>query len=207
MSLKGKALLERARDVDLLILDVDGVLTDGGLYYGPDGEVMKRFNVKDGHGLVLARLTGLRAAILTARRSGLVKVRFEDELKLSPVSQGNRDKRAGLFKLLEEAGVPPHRAGYVGDDVNDLAPMQEVRFTACPSDACSEVRRTVHYVAGAPGGHGAVREIVELLLKAQGKWKQALDIMLNGVPDLATAGARPAAAGDRLPLRKPKRTR
>jgi len=171
----------RARDVELLVMDVDGVLTDGGLWYGPDGEMFKRFDVKDGHGLVLARLVGLRAAILTARRSKIVEIRAR-ELGLSPVSQGNRDKRAGLFKLLEEAGLPASRAAYVGDDLNDLAPMEEVHLAACPSDACPEARAMAHFVSSAPGGHGAVREIIELLLKAQGKWDRAMALMLGEPP-------------------------
>lgn len=181
MAIARDELEKRARDVDLLVLDVDGVLTDGGLWYGPEGELFKRFDVKDGHGLVVARLCGLSAAILTARRSKIVEARAR-ELGLSPVSQGNRDKRAGLFKLLEEANVSASRAAYVGDDLNDLAPMEEVRLAACPADACAEARARAHYVAQAPGGRGAVREVIELLLKAQGKWDHALDLMLGRVP-------------------------
>src|SRR4051812_29645262 len=112
MKLSKTALLKRARQIDLLILDVDGVLTDGGIYYGNEGELQKRFDVKDGHGLVLARLTGLRTAILTARRSKIVELRC-GELGCAPISQGNRDKRAGLFALLENAGVTADRAGYI----------------------------------------------------------------------------------------------
>jgi 3-deoxy-D-manno-octulosonate 8-phosphate phosphatase (KDO 8-P phosphatase) len=182
MKLSPSQLARRARAVDLLVLDVDGVLTDGGLFYGPEGEALKRFDVKDGHGLVLAHLTGLRAAVLTARRSAIVEKRAT-ELWLSPISQGNRDKRAGLFALLEEARVPAARAGFVGDDLNDLPAMSEVGFACCPSDAVPEVRKIAHYVAGARGGHGAVREIVELILKAQGRWAQALAIMRAGRRD------------------------
>jgi 3-deoxy-D-manno-octulosonate 8-phosphate phosphatase (KDO 8-P phosphatase) len=174
-----KSVRERARGVELLVLDVDGVLTDGGLYYGAEGEALKRFDVKDGHALVLAHLTGLRAAVLTARRSSIVEKRAA-ELWLSPVSQGNRDKRSGLFALLTEAGVSASRAGYVGDDVNDLPAMLEVGFAACPSDAAAEVKKAAHYVARARGGRGAVREIVEIILKAQGRWQRALDLMMFG---------------------------
>jgi 3-deoxy-D-manno-octulosonate 8-phosphate phosphatase (KDO 8-P phosphatase) len=168
-----RGLLARARAVDLLVLDVDGVMTDGGLYYGPDGEALKRFDVKDGHRLVLARQAGLRAAILTARRSALVERRAR-ELGLAPVCQGCRDKREGLRRLLEEAGVPAQRTAYMGDDLNDLPPMTMVRLAACPADACPEVRRAAHLVTRAPGGRGAVQEVVELLLRAQGKWETAL---------------------------------
>ncbi len=166
-------LLQRARDVELLVLDVDGVLTDGGLYYGADGEQLKRFDVKDGHGLVLAHLVGLRAAILTARRSGIVEKRAA-ELWIDPVLQGHRDKRAGLEQLLSLAKVSPERAAFVGDDLNDLPAMSQVRLAACPADAVSEVRERCHYVAQACGGRGAVREILEMILKAQGKWADAV---------------------------------
>jgi 3-deoxy-D-manno-octulosonate 8-phosphate phosphatase (KDO 8-P phosphatase) len=181
MRLGPRQLRQRAREVELLVLDVDGVLTDGGLYYGAQGEALKRFDVKDGHGLVLAHLTGLRVAILTARRSAIVEKRAE-ELWIAPVMQGFRDKRAGLAALLEEANVPPERVGFMGDDVNDLPPMTAVRFAACPADAVAEVRRASHYVAKAKGGRGAVREVVELLLKAQGKWNQALATMVRPLP-------------------------
>ncbi len=176
-----KQLLERARQIELVVLDVDGVLTDGGLYYGPEGEVLKRFDVKDGHGLVLARITGLRAAILTARRSKIVEVRGA-ELGISPISQGNKDKGAGLTQLLAEAKVAPERAAYIGDDLNDLAPLSMVHFRACPADAHPLVRAEAHYVAKASGGRGAVREIVELILDAQGKLEKALAFMRGQAP-------------------------
>lgn len=174
-------ILDRVRDVDLLVLDVDGVLTDGGLYYGPEGEVLKRFDVRDGHSLAFSRHVGLRAAILTARRSQIVETRGK-ELGLSPVFQGRKDKRTGLNELLAQAGVDASRAAYMGDDLNDLAPLGMVRFAACPADAAPEVREAVHYVASAPGGRGAVREIVELILKTQGKWDTVVERMKQGIP-------------------------
>ncbi|HEY3447797.1 MAG TPA: HAD hydrolase family protein [Myxococcales bacterium] len=163
----------RAREVELLVLDVDGVLTDGGLYYGAEGEQLKRFDVKDGHGLVLAHLVGLRVAILTGRRSAIVEKRAA-ELWIAPVLQGHRDKRTGLAELLAQASVRAERAAYVGDDLNDLPAMSEVRLAACPADAVSEVRERCHFVAQAAGGRGAVREVLEMILKAQGKWAEAV---------------------------------
>jgi len=173
MRLSTKERRARARAVELLVLDVDGVLTDGGLFYGPEGDTLKRFDAKDGHGLVLARHLGLRAAILTGRRSAMVEKRAA-ELGISPVCQGQRDKRTGLVALLEEARVPASRAGYVGDDLNDLPAMAQVCFTACPSDARPEVKAAAHFIARARGGYGAVREVIEEILKAQGRWTQAL---------------------------------
>jgi 3-deoxy-D-manno-octulosonate 8-phosphate phosphatase (KDO 8-P phosphatase) len=169
-------LLRRARSIELVVLDVDGVLTDGGLYYGAKGEMMKRFDVRDGHGIVLGRIVGLRTAVLTARRSTIVDVRAK-ELQIHPVRQGEREKRRGLDRLLREAGVRPNRAAYMGDDVNDLGPLEMVELAACPSDAASEVERACHFVAQSPGGAGAVRELFEFIIMAQGKWKAAMDLM------------------------------
>ncbi len=181
MKLTAAQLRARARDVDLLVLDVDGVLTDGGLYYGPEGEALKRFNVRDGHGLVLARAVGLRAAILTARRSRIVEVRGT-ELGLSPISQGNRDKARGFADLLEQTGIDAGRVAYVGDDVNDLPALKAARLAACPADAAPEVLAAAHFVTRAKGGHGAVREVVELVLKARGQWEEALAVRLPPPP-------------------------
>lgn len=167
--------IERAKKVELLVLDVDGVLTDGGLYYGPDGEALKRFDVKDGHGIVLCRDTGLPAAILTARTSLAVEVRSK-ELRIPFVLQGQRDKKAGLEKLLELSGLSAERLAYMGDDVNDLPVLSRVGFAAAPADARQEVKDLAHYVCENRGGHGAVRELCELLLRAKGLWESALAI-------------------------------
>lgn len=163
-------LTERAARVRLLVFDVDGVLTDGGLYYGDDGEAMKRFDVKDGHGIVMARLAGLRTAILTARSSTIVETRGR-ELGMAAIFQGRRDKTTGLGELLAQLGVEPGECAYMGDDLNDLGPLSLVGLSACPADAALEVRQEVHYIARNPGGRGAARELVELCLKATGKWE------------------------------------
>jgi len=165
-----------AARVRLLIFDVDGVLTDGGLWYGAEGEQLKRFDVKDGHGLVMARLAGLPSAILTARTSRIVEVRGR-ELGLAAVYQGRRDKLAGLADLLGELNIPPEACAYMGDDVNDLGPMGRVALPACPADAALEVRQQALFVAQNPGGRGAARELVELCLKASGRWSQVLELM------------------------------
>ena len=174
-------LQQLAAQVELCIFDVDGVLTDGGLHYGPQGEVQKRFDVKDGHGIVMARLTGLPCAILTARTSEIVALRAK-ELGIAHVLQGQKDKRAGLTALLGAAGVAAAAAAYMGDDVNDLGPMAMVALSACPADAAPEVRQEAAFVSRRPGGGGAARELLELVLKATGRWERALT-MMRGVPD------------------------
>ncbi|PTL76416.1 HAD family hydrolase [Vitiosangium sp. GDMCC 1.1324] len=177
-------LTERASRVRLLIFDVDGVLTDGGLYYGGDGELMKRFDVKDGHGLVMARLAGLRTAILTARTSSIVEVRGL-ELGVTSVLQGRKNKLAGFRELLAQLEVPAGECAYMGDDVNDLGPLGLAGLSACPADAAPEVRQEVHYVARSRGGHGAARELVELCLKASGRWEATVQHMRD--PDALQA--------------------
>jgi 3-deoxy-D-manno-octulosonate 8-phosphate phosphatase (KDO 8-P phosphatase) len=172
-------LRERARAVELLVLDVDGVLTDGGLFYGPDGELFKRFDVKDGHAVMIARRMGLRVAILTARRSRIVQVRGE-ELGIDPISQGTKDKRAGFEALLAQVGIAAEKTAYVGDDVNDLGPLSLARLACSPADGALEARQAAHYVTRAPGGHGAVREVVALVLQAQQKWEQVIESMRAG---------------------------
>ncbi|HEY9014371.1 MAG TPA: HAD family hydrolase, partial [Gemmatimonadales bacterium] len=160
------------------------VLTDGGLFYGGEGEVMKRFDVKDGHGLVMARLAGVRTAILTARTSSIVEVRGL-ELGVTSVLQGRKNKLAGFRELLEQLEATPQECAYMGDDVNDLGPLGLAGLSACPADAAPEVRQEVHYVARCRGGHGAARELVELCLKASGRWEATVQHMRD--PDALQA--------------------
>lgn len=167
---------ERAAKVSLVVFDVDGVLTDGGLHYGPEGEVAKRFDVKDGHAMVLARLTGLPVALLTARTSKIVEYRAA-ELKLARVYQGRREKGPALVELCAELGVAPADCAYMGDDLNDLAPLALAGLAACPADAVAEVHAAAHFVATRPGGHGAARELLELVLKATRRWPAVLERM------------------------------
>jgi 3-deoxy-D-manno-octulosonate 8-phosphate phosphatase (KDO 8-P phosphatase) len=165
---------DRAATIKAIIFDVDGVLTDGGLWYGPTGEAMKRFDVKDGHAMVLARLTGLPIAILTARTSTIVEVRAQ-ELKLAKVFQGRREKGPAFEELCAELGIAPAEAAYMGDDVNDLPALTRSGLSGCPADAVPQVREAVHFVSTRSGGHGAAREFIELVLHATGRWEQALE--------------------------------
>lgn len=160
--------VERAAQVRLMILDVDGVLTDGRLYYGPDGEALKAFHVRDGHGIKLLREAGIEVAILTARQSKIVAVRAR-ELGVERVIQGAADKVAGFERVLADTGANEQQCGYVGDDWPDLAVLGRVGFAATVADAVPEVRAAAHWVAKAPGGNGAVRELAEFVLHAQGR--------------------------------------
>jgi 3-deoxy-D-manno-octulosonate 8-phosphate phosphatase (KDO 8-P phosphatase) len=177
-ALPAQELERRASAIGLVVFDVDGVLTDGGLYYGPQGEALKRFDVKDGHAIVLARLVGLRCAILTARTSEIVAIRAA-ELKLAAVYQGRKLKGPALDELLRELQVAPEACAYMGDDVNDLDPMGRVGLSACPADAVPEVRAQASFVTQSAGGRGAARELIELCLKASRRWEQSLERMFG----------------------------
>jgi 3-deoxy-D-manno-octulosonate 8-phosphate phosphatase (KDO 8-P phosphatase) len=153
------------RHVRALIMDVDGVLTDGGLYYTENGDELKRFDVRDGQGLVLLRQAGILTAIVTGKRTTLV-ARRADELGIAEVHQGVSDKGATVAALLAHHSVPPAAACYVGDDINDLPALRLVGIAVAVADAVPIVRRTAHYVTRAPGGHGAIREVCDLILAA-----------------------------------------
>jgi 3-deoxy-D-manno-octulosonate 8-phosphate phosphatase (KDO 8-P phosphatase) len=153
----------------LLILDVDGVLTDGRLVYGPAGEETKVFYVRDGHAIVAARAAGLDVAVISGRSSPAVSRRLED-LGVREVHQGVRDKVALLPDLCSRRGVAPGDVAFMGDDLQDLPLLTRVGLALAPADAVHEVRRVAHWISRLPGGSGAVREAVEWLLKARGAW-------------------------------------
>ena len=156
----------RAARVRLVVLDVDGVLTDGRLYFGADGEALKVFDVRDGHGVRLLREAGLGVALLSSRASPIV-ARRASELDIAPVLQGERDKLAGLNRLLASTGVAAADCAYMGDDWPDLPVLAQVGFAAAVADAAPEVRRAAHWIAPAAGGRGAVRALAEYVLRCR----------------------------------------
>lgn len=167
------ASVTRAARIRLMIFDVDGILTDGSLHYGPDGEVIKTFNVLDGHGIKLLQQAGIATAIISARQSALVARRAAD-LGIRHLFQGVHDKRAAFEQLLTHTGVAAEQAGFIGDDVIDLPILLRVGFAASVPNAHAEVRSRVHYVTQATGGRGAVRELCDFILRAQGKYEAVL---------------------------------
>jgi 3-deoxy-D-manno-octulosonate 8-phosphate phosphatase (KDO 8-P phosphatase) len=160
-----RALLARAARVRLLLLDVDGVLTDGRIYYGPDGEALKAFDVKDGHGIVLLR-DHVQLGVISGR-PGKASQRRLEELRFQHLIFGQRDKLAG-YAQLAHLGLGDDEVAYMGDDVNDLPLLRRVGLSAAPADARPEVLAGVHFVSRQPGGRGAVRELCELVLRAKG---------------------------------------
>ena len=164
---------ERAARVRLMIFDVDGILTDGSLHYGPEGEVIKTFNVLDGHGIKLLQQSGVATAIISARQSALVARRASD-LGISHVHQGVHDKRAAFEQLLDKTGIAPEACGFVGDDVIDLPILLRVGFAASVPNAHPEVKSRVHFITETAGGAGAARELCDFILRAQGNYEAAL---------------------------------
>ncbi|SIT66951.1 3-deoxy-D-manno-octulosonate 8-phosphate phosphatase (KDO 8-P phosphatase) [Ectothiorhodosinus mongolicus] len=166
-------LLERAQAVRLLILDVDGVLTDGSLFIGDDGQQYKAFNSKDGHGLRMLMDAGIEVGILTGRQSDVVLHRCRD-LGIQHIIQGRRDKLDALTGLLEAVGVSAEQCAFMGDDLVDLPVMRRVALGMAVADATLQVREHAHWVSHYPGGRGAVREACEFLLETQGRLEAAL---------------------------------
>lgn len=163
----------RAARIRLMIFDVDGILTDGSLHFGPDGEVIKTFNVLDGHGIKLLQQYGVATAIISARQSAIVARRAAD-LGIVHVHQGVHDKRAAFQQLLAQGNFDLEKCGFVGDDVMDLPILTRVGFAASVPNGHPEVRARVHYVTQAGGGCGAAREICDFILRAQGNYEAAL---------------------------------
>jgi 3-deoxy-D-manno-octulosonate 8-phosphate phosphatase (KDO 8-P phosphatase) len=163
----------RAARVRLMVFDVDGVLTDGSLQYGAEGEAIKTFNVHDGLGIKLLRQGGVKTAIITARSSAIVARRAAD-LGIDHVQQGAHDKKAAFEQLLAHFGFTADEAGFVGDDWIDLPALTRSGFAVSVPNGRTEVRERAHYVTQAAGGHGAVREICEFVLRAQGSYEAAL---------------------------------
>jgi 3-deoxy-D-manno-octulosonate 8-phosphate phosphatase (KDO 8-P phosphatase) len=168
-----EAVLARAAQVRLMIFDVDGILTDGSLHFGADGELMKRFNVLDGHGIRLLQASGVQTAIISARASTIVLRRAAD-LGIDHVIQGAHDKRVAFDGLLADTGMTPAQCGFIGDDWLDLPLLLRVGFAASVPNAHPEVRSRVHHVTAQPGGSGAAREVCDLILQAQGTYEAAL---------------------------------
>lgn len=166
-------VLARARTVRLVILDVDGVLTDGRIVYGTGGIELKAFDVQDGHGVKLFHRTGLRTAILTGRASDIVARRAE-ELGITDVVQDARDKLAAYRELLARHALTDAQIACIGDDVTDLPLLARAGLAVAVPGAVPEARAAAHYVTRRAGGRGAVREVLDLILKAQGLWDQVL---------------------------------
>ncbi len=157
----------------LLVFDVDGVLTDGGIYYDNDGKESKRFHVRDGFAFKRAMEQGLHVGVITGRQSNVVTHRM-NELGVQLLIQNCKDKRQGLETLCQQAGVQPSEASFLGDDLIDLPAMHICGYPMAVADAVEETRAAATYITQTPGGHGAAREAIEHILKSRGDWPNVM---------------------------------
>ena len=163
----------QARKIKLLIMDVDGVLSDGGIFISAEGEAFKRFDIKDGLGISLWHRMGFKTAIITGRSSAIVEKRAA-ELGISEVRQGQSNKRIAYAELKRELGLTDEEIAYIGDDLIDLPVLQQAGLAVAVADAAPEAKLMSHYVTAHNGGHGAVRETVEFMLRAKKLWDDAV---------------------------------
>ena len=168
---------EKLAAIDLLIMDVDGVLTQGEVIYQDDRSQIKMFSVKDGLGLRLLMDAGIKTAIVTGRSAGALEARVAN-LGIPFLFHGVSDKAAALLEVVEQSGIPAERMAFIGDDLPDLPIMKRVGFSIAVADAAPEVKERVDMITHLPGGKGAVRETCEAILKAKGLWEIAIETYL-----------------------------
>jgi len=175
-----KSLKERIKRVKMLLLDVDGVMTNGGIILGPGKMEMKKFHAHDGMGIALAKAAGLWVGILTGRDSDTVRKRAR-ELKIDIVEQGFLDKEKSYQGVLKKYGLKDEEIAYVGDDLLDIPILERVGFSICVANGVEEAKKISHYVTKRNGGDGAVREVVEMLLLEKGKKEAALTSIFKAI--------------------------
>lgn len=163
----------RARGIRMIVFDIDGVLTDGSLFYGDDGQEYKAFNSRDGHGIKMLQATGVEAGIITGRSSQVVLHRARN-LGINHIFQGAHDKLVAFDALLRAQGLAPEHIAYMGDDVVDLPILRRCGLAITVPDAPAEVKDRCHYVTRAGAGRGAAREVCEALMRVQGTWAAQL---------------------------------
>lgn len=166
--------------IKIFVIDIDGTFTDGSIYYDETGNEIKKFSVKDGVGLVIARACGIRIMVLTGRACGATERRMR-ELGVDYLFQEIKDKRSFLSRFMAEHDIKEEELGYIGDDLNDLAAMGLAGFVGCPADACREVRELAKYISPLRGGCGAVRDVIEYFLTEAGQWDAAVDRVYGDV--------------------------
>jgi 3-deoxy-D-manno-octulosonate 8-phosphate phosphatase (KDO 8-P phosphatase) len=167
-------VVSRARRIKLLLMDCDGVLTDGKVWLTGDYDEQKSFHTRDGQGLALMHRAGLLTGIISGRKSSAVDRRAHD-LKIAYVHQFAKDKVQALNEIISEAGVSSDECAFIGDDVADIAVMRRVGFAVAVADAARETKEVAHYVTEMNGGEGAVREVCELILKSQNRWEELIE--------------------------------
>ncbi len=168
-----KNIKEKLKKIKLLILDVDGVMTDGSIIMDDEGHELKSFNVRDGHGIKILQRFGVKVAILTGRKSKVVEYRAKD-LEIKDVYQGALNKKEIFEKILSKHKLSTDEVAYLGDDIVDIPVLKRVGFSVAVDDALDVVKKSVDYVTKNSGGRGAVREVCEMILQVQGKWSEVV---------------------------------
>ncbi len=171
-------IANKAQKIKLLILDVDGVMTNNMLIYSDDGLESKTFNTRDGHGMVLLQKSGIEIGIITGRKSQLVANRMQD-LKVKHVYQGVPDKLPTFLKLVADLGLSLNEIAYIGDDILDLPILMRIGLAVTPANGDEEVKSRVDYISSYKGGEGCVREVCEIILRSQNLWQQHMDFFLR----------------------------
>ena len=162
------------KKIKYLVIDVDGTMTDAGIYYDEHGNELKKFCTKDAAGFFAARESGIKIMVLTGRECQATTRRMK-EMKVNYIVQNIRDKVTYLQNFMKENQISQDELGYLGDDLNDLGGMKLAGFVGCPADACEEIKAVADYIAEAKGGYGAVRDIISHLLKKRGEWEKAIE--------------------------------
>ena len=175
---KMQIITEKAKKLKLLILDVDGVLTDAKLFFDNQGNEYKSFHARDGHGIKLLRQTGVEVAVISGRKSNSVALRMKN-LGIEHVYQGHENKRAAFNEVIEKIGITPEQAAHVGDDLLDLPIMIRVGLSIAVSDANFAVKQRADWCTTLPGGHGAVREVCDFIMQAQGHFDEVVNAYLK----------------------------
>ena len=171
-------IVEKAKKLKLLILDVDGVLTDGKLFFDNEGNEYKSFHARDGHGIKLLRQTGVEVAVISGRKSNSVALRMKS-LGIDHIYQGHEDKRAAFNELLTKVGITSEQVAHVGDDLLDLPIMTRVGLAIAVNDANFAVKKHADWCTTTPGGQGAVREVCDFIMQAQGHFNDVLNTFLK----------------------------
>ena len=164
---------EQLKEIKYLVIDVDGTMTDAGIYYDEHGNELKKFCTKDAAGFFAAHQAGMEILVLTGRECAATTRRMT-EMKVDYLVQNCKDKVTYLNQFMQEKGITKDELGYLGDDLNDLPGMQLCGFVGCPADACAEIKEYADYVATTKGGEGAVRDIIEYMLRTRGEWQHCI---------------------------------
>lgn len=172
------SLTDRTGKITHIVIDVDGTMTDAGIYYDENGNELKKFCTKDAAGFFAAKYCNIKTIVLTGRECAATTRRMS-EMHADYIFQDIKDKEAFLIKFMEENGLGKEKLCYIGDDLNDLKPMKLAGFIACPADSCREILAVADYVSPVKGGHGAVRDVIEFILRENGKWDDAISHIYN----------------------------